>query len=173
MIIKEVTQVGNPIIRNRSKQVTNFKDKEVLKLVKDLTDSMRHHGLVGMAAPQIGVNLRIFVSEIKKTKFRKPKDLDGLRVFINPKILNFSIKKASGYEGCGSVADSGLFGSVTRPEKVIVKAFDSKGNIFELKAKGLLARIIQHEIDHLDGKVFLDILKDTKSLKSRSEYLKK
>ncbi len=173
MIIKEVTQVGNPIIRARSKRVANFKDREVLKIVKDLTDSMRYHGLVGMAAPQIGTNLRIFVSEIASTKHRKPKELDKLRVFINPQITSFSKQKIDGYEGCGSVANSGLFGSVKRPDKVTVKAFDANGNLFELKAKGLLARIIQHEVDHLDGKVFLDILKDTKSLKSRSEYIKK
>ena len=75
---------------------------------------MRYHGLVGMAAPQIGINQRIFVSEIRRTKTRKQQETDPVRVFINPKITNFSRGQEAGYEGCGSVAYAGLFGSVRR-----------------------------------------------------------
>ncbi len=134
---------------------------------------MRYHGLVGMAAPQIGINLRIFVTEVRKTKTRDPKSIDLLRVFINPRITRFSKQQALGYEWCGSVAKSGLFGKVKRPSRVRVVAYDVKGERFIIDAKNLLARIVQHEMDHLDGKVFLDRISNTQTLMSREEYLKR
>ena len=173
MIIKSVTQVGNPIIRNKSKKVINVSSPNIKKIIKDLTDSMRHSNLVGMAAPQIGHNLRIFVTEIRATTLRKTNELDKLRVFINPQIINISQKKVSGYEGCGSVATSGIFGKVSRPEKITIQATDENNNKFEHTAKGLLARVIQHEMDHLDGIVFLDKVSDKKSFMSKEEYIKR
>lgn len=170
MIIKSVIQVGNPIIRKKSKKVGSVSSPKIKKIVKDLTDSMRYSNLIGMAAPQIGHNLRIFVTEIRPTKFRTKNQLDGLRVLINPKLSNFSKKKTSGYEGCGSVAESGIFGKVPRPTEVTINTTDEKGKKTKFTAKGLLARVIQHEYDHLDGIIFLDKVADTKSLMSASEY---
>lgn len=166
MVIKNVIQAGNPIIRKRSKPVKVINSAKVKKLITDLVDSMRHYSLVGMAAPQIGVNSRIFVAEIRKTKTRNPKVADQLRIFINPKIISFSKKKVWGWEGCGSVAHSDLFALVKRPAEITVVAFDGDGNKFKLKAKGLLARIVQHETDHLDGIIFLDRDINFKSLRS-------
>ena len=171
MVIKKATQVGNPIIRAKSKRVA-ISSKRNNAVIKNLIASMRYHGLVGMAAPQIGINERIFVSEIRKTKFRKLKDLDPVRTFINPKIISSSREKVFGYEGCGSVAASGLFANVKRSRSVTVEAFDEKGKKFKLRANGLLARIIQHEFDHLEGKVFLDRLSSMESIMSRDEYLR-
>jgi len=142
------------------------------RVVKNLVDSMRYHELVGMAAPQIGEALRIFVTEVTKTKFRTPLELDGLRVFINPRIVELSKSRSADYEGCGSVADAGIFAKVTRPMSVVVEALDKEGKKFRLKARGLLARIVQHEMDHLDGKIFLDRPYEPRSLKSRAEYIK-
>ncbi len=173
MSIKPTTQIGDPVIRATAKQVSDVTDKVVQKAIDDLTDSMRAVNLVGMAAPQIGVGLRIFVTEIRKTKFRKNiNELDPLRVFINPRIIKKSKKIVAGYEGCGSVAHADLFGAVPRPDAVTVSAFDQNGFAFTLTAKGLLARVIQHELDHLDGKVFLDRVKDTRSLRSGDEHIK-
>lgn len=172
MITKEATQVGNPIIRRVSKPVRIVKSTETRKLVKNLTDSMRYHDLVGMAAPQIGKNLRVFVTEVRDTNYRNAKEVSPLMVFINPVIISRSKKIAPDYEGCGSVAYANLFGSVPRPTEVTIEAYDLKGVKFKLKATGLLARIIQHEQDHLDGKVFLDRMKDMSSLKSRGEFKK-
>lgn len=172
MIIKSVTQVGNPIIRKKSVKVISVNSPEVKKIIKDLTDSMRHSNLVGMAAPQIGYNLQIFVTEIRTTTLRKTKELDKLRIFINPKIINVSKNKISGYEGCGSVALSGIFGKVSRPSQITVIAVDENNQKFEYTAKGLLSRVIQHEIDHLNGIVFIDKVTDKKSLMSKEEYIK-
>lgn len=174
MIIKTVTQVGDPVIRKKAKRVKDFESKETKQVIKNLIDSMRHHGLVGMAAPQIGEEMQIFVTEIRETihrKTNKVSDIDGLRVFVNPKILSFSEKTVKGWEGCGSVAESGLFGKVERSESIFVEAHDDKGKKFNLEARGLLARVIQHEMDHLNGIVFIDRV-DTKTCMSRNEYLK-
>lgn len=172
MIIKDVTQVGNPIIRKKSKAVKDIHAEEVTTLIENLIDSMREAKLVGMAAPQVGVNLRVFVTEIRVTDTRSGKVADPVRVFINPKILSFSKKLVEIYEGCGSVAHADLFSSVKRPEMVTVEAINEHGEKFILETGGLLARIIQHEVDHLDGKVFLDRISDTKTLTSRNEYMK-
>lgn len=172
MIKQKATQIGNPVIRNKSKQVSRVFTKLVQRVIKDLVDSMRFHELVGMAAPQIGLNLRIFVTEIRRTKTRKPTEKDSLRVYINPHIVSFSQEKSVGYEGCGSVVASQLFGPVKRSQTVSVKAQDELGNYFTLQAQGLLARVIQHELDHLNGVVFLDRVNDTKKLMDRDEYLK-
>ncbi len=162
MAIKRISQVGEAVIRAKAKPV-NLKDKiGIKKLIKDLHDSMFATGLVGIAAPQIGIGLQIFVSEVRKTKTRKPKDLDGFRVFINPKITNKSVKQTILEEGCGSVAHATLFGPVRRPAEVEVRALDEHLKPFTLKAHGLLAKIIQHEYDHLQGAVILDKFTDTR-----------
>lgn len=173
MVIKLITQVGNPIIRRKSKRVLSVKTPKIKKIIRDLTDSMRHANLVGMAAPQIGHNVRIFVTEIRPTTLRKTNELDALRVFVNPKITHTSKNKISGYEGCGSVAYANIFGKVSRPAKVSIEAYNEKNEKFTLTASGLLARVIQHEFDHLEGIIFLDKVSDTKSLMSRGEYMKK
>ena len=98
-------------------------------------------------------------------------DVDELRVFVNPKVTSFSESLVSGWEGCGSVAASNIFGKVSRPKSLIVEAYDSNGDKFTLEAKGLLARVIQHEMDHINGVVFTDKA-DTKTYMSRDEYLK-
>ncbi len=173
MVIKKVTQVGNKVIRQKAKAVKDVCQKPVQEIVKNLIDSMRYHNLVGMAAPQIGKNARIFVSEIRPTKFRKninPKEV-GLKIFINPKIISFSKRTVLGWEGCGSIAHSDLFGLVPRAKSVTVTAFDENGEKFTLVAKDLLARIIQHENDHLDGVLFID-KSDPKTFMSGDEFKK-
>ena len=172
MIIKEAIQIGNKLLRAKNKKVVDFKSNETKRVIKNLVDSMRHHKLVGMAGPQIGENVRIFVSEITKTPTRKNSDLDDLKIYINPTITWFSNKLTKGHEGCGSVAFANLFGIVKRPTEVIVEAYNEKGEKFSLKAKGLLARIIQHEYDHINGIEFTD-KSDNKTYMSRNEYIQK
>jgi peptide deformylase len=174
MIIAEVTQVGHKVLRNKAVAVTDPKSKSVQKVVTDLVDSMRHHGLVGMAAPQIGKGVRVFVTKIRGSKLRRgdgKENADALRVFINPRIISVTKTEKAGWEGCGSVACSGLFGMVKRPVSVTIEAVDEKGNPFLLKAQNLLARVIQHEMDHLNGIVFADKA-DTSTYMSRNEYVK-
>ncbi len=172
MVVEEVIQIGNPILRAKNKIIKKTDDKVVQKTIGDLVDSMRHYNLVGMAAPQIGVNFRIFVTEIRPTPSRKLENLDKLRIFINPKIIWKSKKEVIIYEGCGSVSNGNLFGPVRRPEKVIVKAINEKGEKIKLKTDGLLARVIQHEYDHLLGIEFVEKICDYRKIMSKSEYIK-
>ncbi len=173
MIVKNATQVGNKVIRSKSVNVLSPISKSTQKIVNDLTDTMRHHDLVGMAAPQIGKGVRVFVTEIRQTKLRNKAaiNLDSLKVFINPRIISSTKKEAKDWEGCGSVATANLFGLVKRPASLVIEALDERGIKFRLKAKKLLARVIQHEMDHLNGIVFVDKA-DTKTYMSRNEYLK-
>lgn len=174
MIIKDIVQLGNPKIRKISKNLV-LKDiisNKTKVLIKNLIDSMRAENLIGISAPQINESLRIFITEIRQTKNRNPKEMDSLKIFINPKITYFSKEKISGYEGCGSVANANLFGLVNRSKNITIQALDEKGEKFELKANGLLARVIQHEYDHLDGILFVDKITNTKSYMSGSEYRK-
>jgi peptide deformylase len=173
MVTESLIQIGHSNLKKKSKIVRKVHSKSTRKLVKDLLDSMRHHGLVGLAAPQIGVNQRVFTVEVRKTKVRQPKGKFPLTVFLNPEIIWVSKKEVTDYEGCGSVVEGNLFGPVKRPEKIIVSALNKKGQPFRLKAEGLLSRIIQHENDHLEGRLFLERVTDIKKLISRSEYLKK
>ena len=172
MIIKNIIQIGNPILSRKSKSVSNIKSKEIKKVIKDLVDSLHHFGLVGIAAPQIGKNLRIFITEIRKTKYRKGKETDKLRIFINPKITWSSKDKVVMYEGCGSVAYSKIFGPVKRPKKIMIEAYNEKGDKFKLKADKLLSCVIQHENDHLNGISFIENITDMRKIMSSEEYFK-
>ena len=171
MSVKETTQAGNRVIHTKAERVKDVFSVETKQVIEDLVDTMRHEDLVGMAAPQIGIGQRIFVTEIRKTEFRN-ENQDECRVFINPELLKTSDSKTESYEGCGSVASAQFFGPVSRPEEIVVKAQNEKGEWFELSASRLLARVIQHEIDHLDGIIFPEKISDMKKVMSKSEYLK-
>ena len=170
MAIRKTIQAGNPVIRAKAQKVKLPLDKATRNVIVDLTETMRANELIGIAAPQIGKGVRIFVTEIRKTKFRKD-SLMPLQVFINPEIVETSKKQVGDWEGCGSVANSNLFAKVMRPEKVTVRAFDQNGEKFELETGGLLARLIQHENDHLNGVLFTDKA-DLSTIMSGEEYIK-
>ncbi|PIP29312.1 peptide deformylase [Candidatus Kuenenbacteria bacterium CG23_combo_of_CG06-09_8_20_14_all_36_9] len=171
MIIKEIIQIGNPILNRKSKFVAKIHSEDAQRVIKNLTDSMRFHNLIGIAASQIGEKFRIFVTEVRKTKYRNLKK-DQLRIYINPKIIWSSKKQVVICEGCGSVAYAKLFAPVKRPEKIIIEAFDENGNKFKLKAGGMLGRVIQHEYDHLDGVEFTEKITDMRKTMSLGEYKK-
>lgn len=172
--IKPAVQVGDPVIRGKAKKVMNIASPETRSVIASLVAHMRHHGLIGMAAPQIGSDLQIFVTEIRKTATRKTvKETSALQVYINPRILSLSKVETLLYEGCGSLAHGQLFGPVKRPSKVTVQAFDEHGELFILPADGLLAKCIQHEYDHLQGIVCIDKFTDTRKVMCREEYLKR
>jgi peptide deformylase len=172
MAIRKISEIGSKVIRTKALPLTDISPKKLVKIITDLTDTMRAEGLVGIAGPQIGLGYRIFLTEIRKTKSRKDiTEVDPLRVFINPEIVSMSKRSIDGYEGCGSVCNGGLFGTVKRPETIRIRAFNETGEPFELETGGLLARIIQHEIDHLNGICFIDKVTDTKTLLGRDTYL--
>ena len=138
----------NPQLREMSEAVKkeDLKSSEILKLIEEMGPIMFEKDGVGLAAPQVGVSKRVIVININ----------DRAVPFINPKIIKKSILKDIKEEGCLSVP--GVFGRVKRHSSIKVKFMDIEGNEHEIKARGYLARIFQHEIDHLDGLLFLDRL---------------
>lgn len=142
MAIRNIRKFGDDILRKKCRIVENIDDK-IITLLDDMADTLYESGGVGLAAPQIGVLKRIAVIDIG----------DGLIELINPEITKTSGEQ-NGAEGCLSVPDR--WGNVSRPKKVTVKAFDRDGNEYEITGEDLLARAFCHEIDHLDGKLFVD-----------------
>ncbi len=165
-----VIEAGDPRLKAKNKIVSNFKSLKIQKVIKDLIDTMPKAGLIGVAAPQIGENHMVFVTHPRNTKARNIGKADKLRVFINPKITYKSKKQTLIYEGCGSVAD--IFGPVLRPFEVEVEAIDEKGQRFSLKADGILARVIQHEYDHLQGIEFIQKVSDYSKIVVKKHYRK-
>jgi peptide deformylase len=172
MAVRKTLQLGHPKLTAKNSPIKNIFSTKTQRLINDLKDTMRKNELVGIAAPQIGENNQIFVTEIKKTKTRSAKELDELRVFINPKITNLSKEESIIYEGCGSVVNGTLFGPVKRPKEITVEAIDKKGRVFQLRCDGILARVIQHEFDHLQGIMFTEKVSDYTKLIDREFYKK-
>lgn len=170
MVIKEPTQIGNPIITAISSPVEDINDQKVKQVIQDLKDSLEYNELIGIAAPQVGHNLRIFVTEIRATPARPNQEPDDLRVYINPIITYRSEETVEIWEGCGSVAEGQLFAPIIRPKEIEIEALDENGQKFTLKTDGLLARCIQHEYDHIEGKVFAFLIGDLTKIMSKREY---
>lgn len=149
MAVKRVLQYGEKSLREPSKEVHKV-SKKIQELVQDLLETMYAKNGVGLAAPQIGVNLRVFVIDVSKND----EPLNPM-VFINPKIIK-KIGATVAQEGCISFPEA--YTDVKRYANVMVKALDKHGRPFVLEAKDgeLLSRAIQHENDHLDGILFID-----------------
>jgi peptide deformylase len=135
---------NNEILRKKSLPIDKVDDR-ILDLAKDMIETMIRNNGVGLAACQIGTNLRIFVIS---------EDLTKKQVFINPEIIKLSKKTETCDEGCLSFPN--LFKKIARAKSLKIKAVDENGKEFKLKAKGLCARAIQHELEHLDGILLVD-----------------
>lgn len=172
MAVRNTIQIGHPALKAKNNKVTSFKSPLTNKLIKDLKNTIRKNELIGISAPQIKENYKIFVTEPRKTKYRTADQADEFRVYINPTIISYSKSQNIIYEGCGSVVYGKLFGPVKRPREIVIKAFDEKGDMFQLKCDGILARVIQHEYDHLFGIEFTEKIYDHKLLMSDKFYRK-
>lgn len=163
-MIKETLQMGDPRLKATNQEVADITDQKVKQIIEDLVETMRANGLVGMAAPQIGENYKIFVTEPRETPTRPTDQADELRVYINPEIIVYSKEEVVIYEGCGSVAKGTLFGPVQRPREIVIQAQSNDGTRIELTADGLLSRVIQHEYDHLLGIEFTEKILDYRKM---------
>jgi peptide deformylase len=142
--ILDIRVLGDPILRQATTPVTVMTD-ELRRLIADMFDTMHHARGIGLAAPQVGRTERLAVVEVDDERF----------VLINPDVVQQD-GRAKGEEGCLSIPD--IYADVERPKTVTVRALDEDLSPYEIEASDLLARCIQHEIDHLDGKLFLDYL---------------
>ncbi len=173
MAVRPVIQAGHTKLKKANKKIKNINLPKIKKLRKDLIDTMVKTELIGIAAPQIGQNYMMFVTHPRKTKARSLNRVDILRTYINPRISFKSRKENIIYEGCGSIVNGDLFGPVSRPEEIEVEALDEKGEKFRLKCNGILARVIQHEYDHLMGIEFMEKVSDYKKIIVGEYYRKK
>lgn len=161
MAIRNILVFPHPNLRKVAKPVTVF-DDGIRDLVKDMFETMYEAPGIGLAATQIDIHQRIMVVDVSEEK-------DHPLVFINPELLG-SEGEEEHEEGCLSVP--GFFELVKRPEKIRVKALDEHGESFELNVDGMLAVCIQHEIDHLNGKVFIDYVSGLKRNRIRKKLEK-
>ena len=160
MALRPIVHYPLPVLKDKAEPVTEF-DDDLKKLIADMAETMYDAPGVGLAAPQIGISKQIAVIDIT------PKEKENeLIVLINPKIIKGEGEQVD-EEGCLSVLEYAT--NVTRYEKIWVEAQDIDGNPLNFMAEGFYARVIQHELDHLDGKVFLDRISPLK----RTLYKKK
>ncbi len=174
MAVRDILQIGDPRLKAKNHFIGDFDNPKLKKVIKDLVETIRAGNIfIGLAAPQIGENYQIIATELKETKTRTGDQLDKLRVYINPKIIFYSKTKNVAYEGCGSVAHADLYGQVKRPKEIIIEAFNLDRHKFRLRCDGLLARVIQHEYDHLAGIEFTERIINYKKLINRDFYIKR
>jgi peptide deformylase len=148
--ILTILTIPNPILRKKSEEVSSEKitEKKLQTLALNMAKTMKEKDGIGLAAPQVGENVRLITVNTK----------DGILILFNPKITKKSFAKEWAEEGCLSVP--GIYGKVKRNKKINCIYLDISGEKRKISAEGLLARVIQHEIDHLDGILFIDKAKD-------------
>jgi len=156
----KVIQLGNETLRQKALPVEDIND-EIRLLVREMFETMEREEGIGLAAPQVDKSIRLFVVRAD----------DGIeRTFINPQIIATSQETESYEEGCLSIPKT--YEDVIRPSAITVQARNERGRRFTLEADGLLARVIQHEYDHLEGILFIDRIKADKKEKIEQKFLK-
>ncbi len=159
----KIYKLGEEVLRQKSVPIKDEEINDELRaLAQEMFETMENANGVGLACPQIGKNIRMFVAEA---------DDDVKRVFINPQIIATSDDSVPYEEGCLSVPQ--VYENIMRPSKVTVQAQDQNGKKFTLEAEGLLARIIQHENDHLEGVIFIDRGDEEFAKKTAEQFAKR
>ena len=172
-MIRTVTKIGDPILRQPAREVTadEIAAGAVRTLVDDMIETMHHEGGIGIAAPQVGEPVRVAVIEFDPDSERY-RDMGqcALTVFVNPVVTVLDDEEQAFWEGCLSVPD--LRGVVPRPRKVRVDYVDLDGQPQSMVGEDFIATVLQHELDHLDGILFVDRVRDTRLLATVDEYEK-
>ena len=174
MALLRVAKLGDPILRQKTKlvdlEVLRSQGNKIQALIDNMIETMREEDGVGLAAPQVFQSLRLVVIESSFNERYPEAPNIPLTVLVNPSIKRYGEEKALGWEGCLSLKD--LRGLVPRSKEITVEYFDREGNLVIIDAEGFLAVVLQHEIDHLDGKVFLDRMNDLSQLAYVEEFEK-
>lgn len=157
MALLTIIYPDNPILRRKAHRVTTF-DSKLEKLATDMAETMKAAPGVGLAAPQVAVSQRLIVVRLPdddESREEYGRQAGLLYTVANPEIVKASKEMVEGVEACLSIP--GYFGTVDRHESVVIKGQDVKGKAIRIRASGWLARVFQHEIDHLDGRLYIDI----------------
>ena len=170
MTILPIETPDNPVLRKKARPVTNF-DADLQELIEDMIETMREANGVGLAAPQVNRSLRMAVVETMPEYDEEGVPIEGTRelfVLVNPEIVWKSRAMIEGIEGCLSIP--GWVGEVSRHEGIRVKAQDRRGKKIKMRLTEWTARIVQHEIDHLDGVLYIDRLTEPEKFWREEEY---
>jgi peptide deformylase len=169
MAILKVSRMGHPVLRQQAKALKpdQLLQPAIQQLLDDMVETMIDYDGVGLAAPQVYQSLRLIVLGDPEADAADP-DALPLTLCVNPEWVSMSEEKELGYEGCLSIPE--IRGQVPRSKTAEVRALDRRGKPFTLKASGFLARVLQHEIDHLDGILFPDRMADLSTLSFLEEY---
>jgi peptide deformylase len=171
MSILKVARMGHPVLRTRAQAIerADIKSAAVQRLIDDMIDTMTEYHGVGLAAPQVHESLRLFVVAFDPSQ-PEPDDDQPLEsvAIINPEITPLGDETVEDWEGCLSIPD--IRGRVPRLRDVGLRAYDRKGERFEVRLQNFQARVIQHENDHLDGVLFFDRMRSFDSLAFLDEY---
>ena len=170
MAIRKIATVGHPVLRQVARALTKeeLRSPEVQRFIDDLVETMRDAAGAGLAANQVYEPIRITAIEVNKNPRYPYKPNVPLTILVNPVVTPTTDDTFVNYEGCLSVPN--LRGEVRRFTGVRVRAWDREGNDLDFEVKGLTAGTFQHEVDHLDGKVFLDRVEDTRSLTTWADF---
>lgn len=169
MALRQIARLGDPVLRHRAQPVTVEQEPAVVgQVVEDMVETMREANGVGISAPQIHETKRIIAVEVRPDNRYGVTDLVDLHVIINPEVEATSARKAISWEGCLSLP--GLRGPVSRDQDVVVRGFDVNGIPFEQEFQNFAAVVVQHEIDHIDGVLFIDRMEDLALLSFEDEY---
>jgi peptide deformylase len=165
-----ITQLGEPVLRQVAKPITKVKRRELEQLIGEMIKTMRKAKGVGIAAPQVGKSLRLFiVAPEPSVRYPNAPKIPPIAM-INPVLVSHSKATHKMVEGCLSIP--GIRGEVPRYNQVRIRFYTPAGQVKEAILKGFVARIFQHEFDHINGKVYLDRVVDTRTLMTESEYRK-
>ncbi|ACK73700.1 peptide deformylase [Gloeothece citriformis PCC 7424] len=166
----EIAQLGNPILRQNAQSVENITDITLQTLIDDLIATAASANGVGIAAPQVSQSYRLFIVASRPSpRYPNAPEMNPTPM-INPRIISHSPEKVKGWEGCLSVP--GLRGLVPRYHTITVEYLDRYGNLQRQELTDFVARIFQHELDHLDGILFVDRLESSQDLYTEEEYQK-
>lgn len=152
MAVKSILRMGDPRLLEKSQPVTNITDPAIRGLIQDMFDTMEAAGGVGLAAPQIGVGLQVVIFGFNKSERYPDAPPVPQTILINPVITPLSDEEELGWEGCLSVP--GMRGEVQRYRQIRYQGIDTQGNIIDRTVEGFHARVVQHECDHLIGKLY-------------------
>ena len=169
--MKKIIQFQNPILEQKSKRVEDIPGKKTQKLIHDMLEILNNNPdqSAGLSAVQIGVHKRVIICRRMDLEENHKKEEPIWEIMINPKYISRSKKTSTYWEGCLSINKGNLFGEVTRPVECSVKYQDREGESKTLLAKDYLSHIVQHEIDHLNGILFLSYIKNPDSLLTGKE----
>jgi peptide deformylase len=160
MAVQPVLKMGHPILRQVAAAVASFHGSELKNLITDMDDTMRAQSGAGIAAPQIGVSLRVVIFEVSENPRYPHVAPVPYTVLINPRITILGAEEEEGWEGCLSVP--GMRGLVPRARRVRYQGFDLAGAPIDRTVEGFHARVVQHEVDHLDGILYPQRIRDLK-----------